>query len=91
MCFVTFIFKALAMFCYFFLNAVIDDSIFTFIIVLILSCFDFWAVKNLTARFLVGLKWWNEFDEDGKEIWLYESMPVNWEAHNVDKTIFWSS
>lgn len=40
---------------------------------------------------MVGLKWWNEFDEEGKEVWLYESMPVEWEANAVDKTIFWFS
>ncbi|KRX08059.1 hypothetical protein PPERSA_02191 [Pseudocohnilembus persalinus] len=91
MCIVTFAFKFLALLAYLFLNAIVGDKIYTFIIVLVISCIDFWAVKNLTARFLVGLKWWNEFDENGNEIWLYSSMPANWKPHKVDKTIFWIS
>ena len=34
----------------------------TFIIVVVLSAFDFWTVKNVTGRLLVGLRWWNDFD-----------------------------
>lgn len=27
-----------------------EDKVFKFIIVLLLTCMDFWAVKNITAR-----------------------------------------
>lgn len=30
-------------------------------------------VKNITGRILVGLRWWNYIDEEGKSIWVYES------------------
>lgn len=41
-------------------------------IAVILSCaFDFWTVKNVTGRLLVGLKWYSEFLEDGTEIWKF--------------------
>ncbi len=48
-------------FSYFFIGYLIPEVI-TFIIVIILSAFDFWAVKNVTGRLLVGLRWWSDFD-----------------------------
>ncbi|XP_037399798.1 Golgi apparatus membrane protein TVP23 homolog B [Pygocentrus nattereri] len=41
-------------------------------IILLLSC-DFWTVKNITGRLLVGLRWWNQVDEDGNSRWVFES------------------
>ncbi|KAK3519865.1 hypothetical protein QTP70_006700 [Hemibagrus guttatus] len=41
-------------------------------IILLLSC-DFWTVKNVTGRLLVGLRWWNQVDETGKSHWVFES------------------
>ncbi|XP_045420303.1 Golgi apparatus membrane protein TVP23 homolog B-like [Lemur catta] len=38
-----------------------------------LSSHDFWAVKNVTGRLMVGLRWWNYIDEDGKSHWVFES------------------
>jgi len=37
-------------------------------------CFDFWTVKNLTGRFLAGLRYRSYFEEDGKEVWIYETI-----------------
>lgn len=34
-------------------------------IVVILAAIDFWIVKNLSGRLLVGLRWWIDFDENG--------------------------
>nr|XP_059867614.1 Golgi apparatus membrane protein TVP23 homolog B-like [Delphinus delphis] len=41
-------------------------------VIWLLSC-DFWAVKNVTGRLMVGLHWWNHTDEDGKSHWVSES------------------
>lgn len=30
----------------------------------------------MTGRLLVGLRWWNHVDEDGKSHWIYESRKV---------------
>ena len=38
--------------------------------------FDFWVVKNVTGRLLVGLRWWNYIDEDGKSQWMFEARKV---------------
>ena len=51
-----------------------------FISVMLLGAIDFWVVKNVTGRFkiknnrkLVGLRWWQDFDDDGKEHYFFES------------------
>jgi len=41
-----------------------------------LLAFDFWTVKNISGRLLVGLRWWNEINEDGTNSWLFESKDV---------------
>ena len=46
----------------------------TFIFVVILLSSDFWFTKNISGRFLAGLRWWNTFDEEtGRPKWVYES------------------
>jgi hypothetical protein len=37
---------------------------------------DFWTVKNVTGRLLVGLRWWNNIKDDGENEWVFESIPV---------------
>jgi len=37
---------------------------------------DFWTVKNITGRLMVGLRWWNYVDDDGKSHWIFESKKV---------------
>ncbi|XP_068434834.1 Golgi apparatus membrane protein TVP23 homolog B isoform X2 [Clinocottus analis] len=59
-------------------------------IILLLSC-DFWTVKNVSGRLLVGLRWWNQVDKDGKSHWVFESRkpqsrnPVS----SAESQIFW--
>uniref|UniRef100_A0A8D3B6J1 Golgi apparatus membrane protein TVP23 homolog n=1 Tax=Scophthalmus maximus TaxID=52904 RepID=A0A8D3B6J1_SCOMX len=65
-------------------------------IILLLSC-DFWTVKNVSGRLLVGLRWWNQVDSDGRSRWVFESRKVSGEqcTHGVNTTsdadsrIFW--
>ncbi len=57
----------------------------------LLSALDFWTVKNVTGRLLVGLRWWNDFDEKGKEIWRFESYDKDFQANTIDKSFFWTS
>ena len=37
---------------------------------------DFWTVKNITGRLLVGLRWWNHIDENGQSKWIFENRKV---------------
>ena len=48
----------------------------TFVACVILLAFDFWTVKNVTGRYLVGLRWWNDIKEDGSSEWVFESTPL---------------
>jgi len=32
----------------------------------IAAAVDFWIVKNISGRILVGLRWWVDFDEQGE-------------------------
>ena len=48
-----------------------------FIAVILLLAFDFWTVKNVTGRLLVGLRWWNRVKEDGTSEWVFESKQVS--------------
>ena len=41
-------------------------SVITFILVTVLGALDFWTIKNISGRLLVGLRWWSEVDEKGK-------------------------
>ena len=55
-----------------------------------LGSVDFWITKNVSGRFLVGLRWWNEVKEGGKEVWIFESKNEKAEATS-DKSVFWTS
>ena len=83
------LFKAAAIVWYFFLNLFIDNYVLTFISVILLSAFDFWVVKNITGRILVGLRWWSQVKEDGTEEWYFESLEEKKNA-GVDSFIFWA-
>ena len=63
----------------------------TFIIVVLLSAVDFWTVKNVTGRLLVGLRWWNDFDHNGKEVWKFDSYNKDFKPNAYDSSIFWTS
>ncbi|CAD8097299.1 unnamed protein product [Paramecium primaurelia] len=85
-CIFTCLFKALALIFY----LIFGESIWSFILVIIFSAFDFWTVKNITGRLLVGLKWENIIMEDGTSKWEFYSIP-NKQVNAVDKTFFWTA
>eukprot|EP01016_Furgasonia_blochmanni_P034249 TRINITY_DN3671_c0_g1_i1.p1 TRINITY_DN3671_c0_g1~~TRINITY_DN3671_c0_g1_i1.p1 ORF type:complete len:293 (-),score=68.83 TRINITY_DN3671_c0_g1_i1:41-919(-) len=89
-CFFHFIFKVGAALSYLFLYF-IYGKVTTFIFVVLFSSFDFWTVKNITGRLLVGLRWWNDIKEDGTETWVFESYDMKVEHNPIDKHIFWWS
>ena len=67
-----------------------SDTILIFIVVLVFGALDFWTVKNITGRKLVGLRWWSDFKDDGTEIWFFESHDTNFIPNNVDSAFFWT-
>ena len=88
--FFTIFFKGLAMVAFLFLGIFGVPEALIFIIVVILNSLDFWFVKNVSGRILVGLRWWNEVKEDGTEVWKFESSHEI-RAKSIDTTIFWMS
>uniref|UniRef100_A0A8D2DZI2 Golgi apparatus membrane protein TVP23 homolog n=1 Tax=Sciurus vulgaris TaxID=55149 RepID=A0A8D2DZI2_SCIVU len=63
-----------------------------FVTVLLLLSFDFWSVKNVTGRLMVGLRWWNQIDEDGRSHWVFEARkasPSGMAATEAEARIFW--
>lgn len=53
-----------------------DSFITSFVAVVLLLSMDFWTVKNVTGRLMVGLRWWNYVDDDGVSHWVYECRKV---------------
>lgn len=67
------------------------DSILIFIITVILLAIDFYYLKNIAGRRLVGLRWWNEVDPvTGDSKWVFESADPEMRTINAtDKRFFW--
>jgi hypothetical protein len=40
--------------------------------ILFLVIIDFWVVKNVTGRKLVGLRWWSEVNDKLEDDWYFE-------------------
>jgi hypothetical protein len=73
---------------YFLLNLFVNNLVLVYIVVLILVIVDFWVVKNITGRKLVGLRWWNVIKEDGSEEWVFESQDLK-QDNAADSRVFW--
>lgn len=55
--------------------------------IIMLVALDFWVVKNITGRFLVGLRWWNKVEGE-TTTWIFESAEDK-VLNRFDKNIFW--
>lgn len=69
-------FKTLAILAYMFGGLFSVGFVNLFIVCILLLAFDFWTVKNVSGRLMVGLRWWSEVQEDGTTVWRYESQSV---------------
>ena len=83
-----------------FLGLFTRSSVNIFVTVLLSSCLDFWLVKNVTGRYLIGLRWWSasdisseeDLDKEANETedgWYFES--YNFDVNNsmIDANVFW--
>lgn len=68
-------------------------SVLVFILTLILLSIDFYYLKNIAGRRLVGLRWWNEVNtSNGESHWVFESSdPSTRTVNATDKRFFWLS
>ncbi len=69
-------FRSLAIVMFVFASAFSKSFITMFVVIIICLSMDFWTVKNVTGRLLVGLRWWNYVDEEGKSHWIFENRKV---------------
>ena len=66
-----------------------------FIITILTLAADFYYLKNIAGRRLVGLRWWNEVNvQSGESHWVFESAPQPNEpggkmVNATDKRFFW--
>ncbi|OLL26485.1 Golgi apparatus membrane protein tvp23 [Neolecta irregularis DAH-3] len=66
-----------------------SNFIFVFVIIVLLLAFDFWTVKNVSGRLLVGLRWWNETESNGESVWVFESADPQKRINPTDSRLFW--
>ncbi|KAL2213973.1 Golgi apparatus membrane protein tvp-23 [Sarocladium strictum] len=70
---------------------VFNSMIMIFIITILLLAADFYYLKNIAGRRLVGLRWWNEVDpQTGESKWVFESSEPGTKTINAtDSRFFW--
>jgi hypothetical protein len=74
----------------------IPNFVLVFILTLLLLSIDFYYLKNIAGRRLVGLRWWNEVNiSTGASHWVFESQstsPTSSAPQNpTDSRFFWLS
>lgn len=78
-------------------NTVPLGSILVFILTILLLAADFYYLKNIAGRRLVGLRWWNEVDSaSGDSHWVFESQDRSGSVESgapsqnaTDRRFFW--
>lgn len=89
-CFFHLVFKIFGVFAYVFLGIVISNTLTHFLMVFLSIVFDFWVTKNITGRHLIGMRWWNDYnDEDTEEEWTFESYDYELNFSPIDVNVFW--
>lgn len=81
--------QTLALFVYMFGTWFTSSFVNIFIACILLLAFDFWTVKNVSGRLMVGLRWWSEVQPDGSTMWKYEAREQGLTSTSLDITIFW--
>ena len=86
-----FVFKVMAILSYFFCMLIFNSFICMFICVTVSQAFDFWIVKNISGRLLVGMRWWQTVNQEGNTEIQFEKLEDTSSLHSVDKYVFWYS
>jgi Eukaryotic protein of unknown function (DUF846) len=82
--------KLAAITSYLLLGFFTSSFVVQFVVTVTLLAVDFWTVKNVSGRLLVGLRWWNEAGEDGTtQTWRFESVSDRSQLNTIDGRIFW--
>ncbi|KAL8433458.1 hypothetical protein Efla_001276 [Eimeria flavescens] len=65
------------------------DFVVTFVLTLVLLSLDFWTVKNVSGRKLVGLCWRQRVAADGSAKWVFQKAAAYRRAASLDFRVFW--
>ncbi|KDE04238.1 hypothetical protein MVLG_05337 [Microbotryum lychnidis-dioicae p1A1 Lamole] len=84
-----YLFRSAAVATYLFCGFVSSSYVFSTVLVVVLLSLDFWTVRNVSGRRLVGLRFWSQVDEDGTAFWVFESRSPDQVANVIDAKMFW--
>lgn len=90
-CFFHVLFKAGALAFYILSSLFFSSFVIIFVVTVFLAALDFWVVKNVSGRILVGLRWWNEINDLGESVWKFESLDQESlsRMNKKDSWLFW--
>lgn len=73
-----------------------NKFILHFIMIILLVSADFWNLKNIAGRLLVGLRWWNEVsvikstNGEFENVWVFETADPSRYINPIDSKLFWT-
>jgi len=91
--FVHLFFRSLSLLVYLFCAWFSSSFISSFVLTVLLLSLDFWTVKNVTGRIMVGLRWWNYTNDQGESVWKFEARSAEDAVIKLSTTevhIFWA-
>lgn len=83
-------FKLITLISYILFEFFVSNISYVILTTIILGAIDFWFMKNISGRILVGLRWWNQINEKGEEVWKFESKNEK-NMNKADTWTFWTS
>ncbi|KAK0208566.1 Golgi apparatus membrane protein TVP23 [Desarmillaria ectypa] len=87
--FFLFLFRIAAITVYILCGFFTDNYVLSTVVVVILLAMDFWNCRNVSGRTLVGLRFWNQVDDDGESFWVFESRDPSHPPNPIDSKMFW--
>ncbi|WRT64379.1 uncharacterized protein IL334_001311 [Kwoniella shivajii] len=87
--FCLYLFRSAAIAVYVLCGLFTDNYVLSIVVVVVLLSLDFWNTRNVAGRTLVGLRYWNEVDEEGESSWVFESRDPSRPANVIDAKMFW--
>ncbi|KII93474.1 hypothetical protein PLICRDRAFT_99884 [Plicaturopsis crispa FD-325 SS-3] len=87
--FFLFLFRITAITVYILCGLFTDNYVLSTVAVVVLLAMDFWNCRNVAGRTLVGLRFWNQVDDDGESYWVFESRDPSRPANPIDSKMFW--
>jgi len=84
-----YLFRSAAITVYILCGFFTDNYVLSTVVVVVLLAMDFWNCRNVAGRTLVGLRYWNQVDDDGESYWVFESRDPSRPANPIDSKMFW--